>query len=104
MALPGGRNQDVNDIGDRSPDAVVAHRRRTRDHAAAARIQQGRHLLLKCRRRPRHGDINARQQPVPGPPITKAVLQRVARQACSYCLLAGNHVKLLFQDPLEPVT
>jgi hypothetical protein len=103
MALPGGRDQDVDEFGLADANVVEAKRRRTRDHAAAARIQQGGHLLLQYRRRPGRGDIDARQQTAPRPPVTKAMPQCIGRQANRYRLLACDHVKLPLEDPFEGV-
>ena len=53
--LPGGRDQDVDDLCQRDPDIVAAQRGRAGDHAAGAGVQQSGHLLLQRCRRTRRG-------------------------------------------------
>jgi hypothetical protein len=79
--FPGGRNQDVYEVGQVSSDVVAAQRRRTRDQAAAARVEQRGHFLLDGSRRSGQRDVDAGQHGSPRPAGTKTMPERAGSNA-----------------------
>jgi hypothetical protein len=102
-ALPGRRDQDIDQVRHGAADVVAAQRGGAGDHAAAARVQQGGHLLLKRRRSPRRGHEYARQQCVPRPSGPEPVPQRTVRQPGGRHLTARDDAKLVKEDPVEGI-
>jgi hypothetical protein len=58
-ASPRRRHQDIDELGDRTPDVVMTGGRQARDHTATACVKQRRHLLLETGRRPGCRHVNA---------------------------------------------
>ena len=97
LALPRRRDQDVDELGDWSPDVVLPDGGEPGDHAAPARVQHRGHFLLDERRRPGRGQVDAGQQALPGAAEAETMPQGVPGQSDGYRLPAGDHVKLLVE-------
>jgi hypothetical protein len=102
-AFPRRRDQDIYVVRLGLADVVTAQRRQSRDHAAAARVQQRRHLLLERGRRSGRGQVDTRQQDAPASPGPEAVPEGAGRDASCCQLMACDHAELLMQDAVEGI-
>jgi hypothetical protein len=96
-----GGHQDVDLLGGRPADAVMAQGCRTGDHAGRARVQQRGHFLLDHGGRPSRGDVDTGQQALPRAADAQAVPERVCGHTRHQRLTAGDHIQLITEDPVE---
>ncbi len=89
-----GGHQDIDLLGGRPADAVMAQGCRTGDHAGRAGVQQRGHFLLDLGGRPSRGDVNTGQQALPRAADAQAILQSMPGQGGGERLPAANHVEL----------
>jgi hypothetical protein len=94
LALLRRRDQDVDELRGRSPDAMPTQGGQARNHAGFTRVKRRGHFSLGDGGRPGHGDVHAGQQAAPRTLGTEPMPQRVLGQADSQRLLAGDHVEL----------
>jgi hypothetical protein len=86
------RDQNVDEVRDRPPDAVLLESGRTGDHTAATRVEHGGHLMLDDGRRPGRSQVDAGDQALPRVPGTETMPERTSGDASDERLTAGDYV------------
>jgi hypothetical protein len=86
------RDQNVDEVSDRPPDAVLLESGRTGDHTAATRVQQGGHLLLDEGRCPSRSQVDAGDQALPRVPKAETMPERTSGDASGERLTAGDYI------------
>jgi hypothetical protein len=100
VPLPGGRDQDVDQVRPGLADAVVAQRGQPGNQAAATCVQQRGHFLLEHVWGSGRGQVNPGQQLAPRSARPEPLPQRTPGHTCIQRLMACYDVKLLAEESL----
>ena len=91
------RNQHIHDVRPGRAQVMAAHRGRSGEQAAPARVQQRRHLALVLRRGPGDGQVHPGQQPLPPAAGSRVAVHRAVRHAAQQGLRARDDLTLRLQ-------